>query len=63
MIYEHIRATGSYDSVQGVSDSFKNNAYRMTMSKISMYHETKHYYQQVKHLQKGPGRIVLVKIA
>ena len=48
MIYEHIRATGSYDSVHGVSDLFKNNAYRMTMS----YDGTKHCYQQVKHLQK-----------
>ena len=52
MIYEHIRATGSYDSVQGVSDLFKKQ--RLQNDDVQDFHVPwdKHYYQQVKHLQK-----------
>ena len=35
MICEHCRATGAYEAVQGLSDLFKKNAYRMKMFRIS----------------------------
>ena len=48
MIYEHFQATGAYEADRICSVY----ACRMTMSKISTYDGTKHYCQQVKHLQK-----------
>ena len=43
MIYDHFRATGAYEAVQGVSD-LSPQVYRMTTSKISTSDVIKLYY-------------------
>ena len=49
MIYEHYRATGAYEAVQGLSDLFN---LRSQNDDVQDFDETKLYYQQVKNLQK-----------
>ena len=61
MIYEHFRATGAYEAVQGHSDLFSYGC-RMTTSKITTFEGTRSIISNRHAFRCHPGRIVQVEI-